>query len=170
MQALLVIDVQQGLFDFAPLNGEAVVARIADLIAKARAAGLPVFYVQHDGGPGDELDPAAPGYAFRPEIVPQPGDVVTVKHHCNAFRDTGLDDTLKAAGITDVVISGLQTDYCIDTAVRAAYDRGYRVIVARDAHTTCDSALLPAATIIAHTENLWNNRFAKLQTVAEITF
>ena len=68
MKALLVIDVQQAMFaTAAPGDGEAVVGRIRDLIARARAADVPVFYVQHDGGPGNEFDRNGPGFAFRRE-------------------------------------------------------------------------------------------------------
>ena len=49
-KALVVIDVQKGMFgspNFQPHDGEVVVDRIAGLIAKARDAGTPVFFVQH---------------------------------------------------------------------------------------------------------------------------
>jgi len=156
MLALMVIDVQQGMFGAtAPYRGEAVVAAIADLIARARAAGVPVFYVQHDGGPGDEVDK---------------GEPVTVKRRSSAFYQTDLDDKLKAAGIDDLVLCGLQTEYCVDATVRSAFERGYRVTIAADAHTTFDSELLPAPTIIAHTQHIWNGRFARLKAAAEIGF
>jgi nicotinamidase-related amidase len=171
MLALMVIDVQQGLFDSEqPREGEAVVQRIAGLIARARAAKVPIFYVQHDGGSGDELDRNGPGFAFRSEVTPRPGDSITVKHHSSAFRDTNLDDKLKAAGIKELVICGMQTEYCVDTTVRAATERGYRVTVACDAHTTFDSAILPAETIIAHTHHIWNGRFARLHLADDIRF
>jgi nicotinamidase-related amidase len=171
MLALVVIDVQQGLFaSEQPHDGEAVVQRIAGLIARARAAGAPVLFVQHDGGAGDELDRNGEGFAFRRELAPHAGDSVTVKRHCNSFQDTDLDDKLKSAGITDLVICGMQTEYCVDTTVRAAADRGYRLTVACDAHTTFDSGILPAATIIAHTQHIWSGRFAKLKLAGDIRF
>jgi len=171
MLALMVIDVQQGMFGAtAPYRGEAVVAAIADLIARARAAGVPVFYVQHDGGPGDEVDKDGPGFAFHPAVAPQAGEPVTVKRRSSAFYQTDLDDKLKAAGIDDLVLCGLQTEYCVDATVRSAFERGYRVTIAADAHTTFDSELLPAPTIIAHTQHIWNGRFARLKAAAEIGF
>ena len=171
MLALMVIDVQQGMFGAAePWHGEAVVAHIADLVARARAAHVPVFYVQHDGGPGDELDKDGPGFAFHPAIAPQAGDPVTVKRRSSGFYQTDLDDKLKAAGIDELVICGMQTEYCVDATVRSAFDRGYRLTIAADAHTTFDSELLPAATIIAHTQHIWNGRFARLKPAVEIEF
>jgi nicotinamidase-related amidase len=171
MRALMVIDVQQGLFETEqPHDSEAVVGRIAGLIARARAAKAPLFFVQHDGGPGDELDRNGPGFAFRSEVAPQPGDSVIVKRRCNAFQDTDLDDRLKALGIDEIVVCGMQTEFCVDTTVRAAFERGYHMLVACDAHTTFDSSLLPADMIIAHTHHIWNGRFAKLKKADEIRF
>jgi len=59
--ALLVIDAQVGLLDMAHHRDD-VVARIADLIAKARAAGAPIIYVQPDSDEaGDLLEIGSPG-------------------------------------------------------------------------------------------------------------
>lgn len=171
MLALMVIDVQQAMFgNEQPRDGEGVVQRIAGLIARARAAKVPIFYVQHDGGPGDEFDREGPGFAFCSQIAPLPGDSITVKHHCSSFRDTGLNDKLKASHIGELVICGMQTEFCVDTAVRAAYELGYRVTVVCDAHTTFDNDLLPAETIIAHTQHIWNGRFAKLKLASDVRF
>jgi nicotinamidase-related amidase len=171
MLGLLVIDVQQAMFGAAePYDGRAVVARIAALIARARAANVPVFYVQHDGGTGDAFDKNGAGFALLPEIAPEPGDSVTVKKRCSAFYDTALDASLRAAGVDSLVVCGMQTEYCVDTTVRSAFERGYRVTVACDAHTTFDSALLPATTIIAHTQHLWNGRFARLKLAQDVAF
>jgi nicotinamidase-related amidase len=125
--ALLVIDVQQGMFafpDYPPLDGEQVVERIAGLIARARAGDTPVYFVQHDGGPQDEFHPGKPGFPFHAKVAPGEDEDVTVKNRCNSFQGTDLDRKLKAAGTQHVVICGMQTEYCVDTAVRA-HDDGY---------------------------------------------
>ena len=171
MLGLLVIDVQQAMFGAdEPLGGRAVVARIKDLIARARAHGVPVFYVQHDGGSGDEFDRNGPGFAFLPDIAPLPGDSITVKKRASAFYETGLDDKLRAVGVDHLVVCGMQTEYCVDTTIRSAFEHGYRVTAVADAHTTFNSQLLPAATIIAHTHHLWNGRFARLKRSEEVNF
>jgi nicotinamidase-related amidase len=57
-RALVIIDHQKAMFaypDNKPFDGEAVTDRIAELLARARAANAPIFYVQHDGGPDDEF-------------------------------------------------------------------------------------------------------------------
>ena len=54
--AVLVIDVQRGLFCTkpAPFEAEAVVARINAVMERARQAGAPVIFIQHDGEVGGE--------------------------------------------------------------------------------------------------------------------
>ncbi|HEX4301956.1 MAG TPA: isochorismatase family protein, partial [Rhizomicrobium sp.] len=93
-KALVVIDVQKIMFmvpDFQPHDGDAVVDRIADLISKARAAGAPVFFVQHHDLESEHMKPGAPGFAFVDKLAPQPADDVTVKHKSSAFHGTDLD-------------------------------------------------------------------------------
>jgi len=173
MDALVVIDVQQGMFlvpNAKPYEGEAVVARIRSLLDRAREGGTPVFFVQHDGGPGDILDSAGPGFPFRPELTPQQGERVIVKRHCNAFQATDFEAALRTAGIDHLIVCGMQSDYCVDTATRAAVERGFRVTLVRDGHTTFDSAVLKAPNIVAHHNETLGGSFAKLVLAAEVAF
>ena len=149
--ALLVVDVQQGMFmpPTPAFEGEAVVARITGLLARARARELPVFHVQHDGGPGDLLGKPGIGWEIRPEVAPRTDEPVIGKSRCCAFPGTALDAHLKLLGITRIVVAGMQTEYCIDTNCRAAADLGYKVVLAKDGHTTFDTPVLSAAQIIA---------------------
>ena len=171
--ALLVIDVQQGIFAFpdsAPHDGELVVERIACLIARARAGNTPVYFVQHDGGPGDGLHPGKPGFPFHSKVAPTDDDDVTVETRCNSFQGTDLDGKLKAAGTQHVVICGMQTEYCVDTAVRAAFERGYKVTLVGDAHTTMDTRVLHARDIIAHHNTTLAGSFAEVRRTEEVNF
>ncbi len=174
MEALLVIDVQCGMFAnpaFPPHEGEAVVSRIAGLLRTARAVGTPVVFVQHDGGVGDPLDRNSPGFAFRPEIAPLPGKPVVVKHFCSAFQETELAGLLAARGIDALTLCGMQTEFCVDTTVRTAFGHGLKVILVSDAHTSMDSATISAGTIIAHhNATLRDGGFTTLRKAKEIRF
>lgn len=173
-KALIVIDVQKGMFsmpELAPHDGERVVDRIAALVARARAAGAPVFFVQHDGGSDDPLfRPDGPGFPFHDKLEPSPGDSVTVKTGSSAFTGTDLDAKLKLAGVDHLVIAGMQSEYCVDSAVRGAVDRGYRVILASDAHSTFDSKVASAEQIIAIQNDTLSGSFAQVLPAAEIAF
>jgi len=152
-KALLVIDVQEGMEpERGAHDGAGVVARIASLLARARERGTRVIYIQHDGSaePGHPLAKGAPGHAIHHAIAPEAGETVIGKRQCSSFFETELDSVLKSGGIDHLVVCGMQTEYCVDTAVRSARERGYRVTLVSDAHTTGDTQVLKAGEIVAH--------------------
>ncbi len=171
-QALLIIDVQKGMFDYAtPYQGPDLVDTLAQTLSRARAGNVPVFFVQHDGGEGSPLASDGKGFAFVDELTPRAGEDVTLKRQCSAFHDTDLGDKLRAAGIEEVVIGGMQTEFCVDTAVRGAFERGFAVSLIADGHTTFDTPALPAAQIIAHhNHTLASGHFADVRDASEIIF
>ncbi len=171
--ALVVIDVQRGMFGFPgfpPHDGEGVVDRIAMLIARARESGAPVFFVQHDGGPDSPLHPDKPGFPFHETLTPQPGDGVTVKQRSSAFHGTDFDAKLKRAGVDHLVITGMQSEYCVDSAIRGAYERGYKVTLVSDAHSTFDSKVAKAVDIIAIQNDTMADSFATLRKTVDVIF
>ena len=170
--ALVIIDMQQGMFmdTVAPYRGEEVLERCADLLARARAARIPIFHVQHDGGAGDILAKGSPGFPHHPDVAPKAGEPVVVKQNISAFHSTDFHDRLKKAGIDRLVIAGMQTEMCVDTACRAAKALGYEVVLAADAHTTFDNRVLPAERIVAHHNNALDGAFARLLNAADIGF
>jgi nicotinamidase-related amidase len=158
--ALVVIDVQAGLFDGKPpaFEGEAVITRINEATAKARAAGAPVFLIQQDGDPGsDYLVPFSDGWKLHPRLVIRPGDVVIRKTTCDSFYRTSLESELRARGVTTLVLMGYATDFCVDTTLRNAVSKEYGIIVVADAHTTSDSPVLKADQIRQHHNWAWAN-------------
>jgi len=170
--ALVVIDVQNGMFDSdpPPYRGGEILQRIAGLLERARASGIPIFHVQHDGGPGDVLGKGSPGFAHHPAVTPQAGEPVIEKRRVSAFHDTDFDARLKRAGVDRLIIAGLQTEYCIDTACRAAVALGYKVALVSDAHSTFDSTELPAERIIAHHNNTLSGGFVDLIASGTVRF
>jgi nicotinamidase-related amidase len=171
MNALVIIDVQMAMFTepgYAVHDGESTVARIANLLKRARENDVPVFFVQHDGGKGDPFEQGTPGFAFRPELTARDGESVTVKRHCNAFQNTDFDQKLKRADIDHLIVCGMQTEYCVDTAVRAAVERGYKVTLVSDGHTTFGTKALSGEMIIAHHNATLGGSFATLKSAEEI--
>jgi nicotinamidase-related amidase len=171
--ALVVIDVQKGMWEnpaYPPYDGEAVVDRIAGLIAKARGAEVPVVYVQHHGTGDHPFQPGRPGFPFHDKIAPQPGDDVTVKHHGSAFHGTDFDAKLKRAGIDHLVVTGMQSEYCVDAAIRGAVERGYKVTLVGDSHSTGDTKVAKAKTIIDIQNDTLNGSYATVLPAAEIVF
>jgi len=173
-KALVIIDVQKGMWsnpDWPPFDGDGVVARIAGLIAKARAAGAPIMYVQHHGAdePNHPFKPGLPGYPFHDAIAPGPDDDVTVKTRSSAFHHTDFDAKLKARGIDHLVITGMQSEFCVNSAIRGAYERDYKITLVSDAHSTGDTRVAKAKDIVA-LQNMISMDFGAVKPAAEITF
>jgi nicotinamidase-related amidase len=170
--ALLVIDVQMFGFgqDSSVYAGESLLAKVSDLIARARAVGVPVVYVQHCGAAGEIGEPGAPAWEIHPAIAPAGGESVVQKRHPDAFQETTLQAKLESRSIKHLVVAGMQTEYCVDTTCRRAYSLGYDVVLAKDAHSTWDTEHLAAPQIIAHHNATLGGWFVTLKAARDITF
>jgi nicotinamidase-related amidase len=149
--ALLIIDVQRGLFETEPKphEADAVVERINALAARARAAGRPVVYVQHET-PGGYLAHGNAGWELDRGLRPAQGDRFVRKTTPDAFLRTPLHELLQELGVDHVVVCGYACEFCVDTSVRRAAALGYAVTLAADAHTTHDKEHSPAEAIRRH--------------------
>ena len=134
--ALLVIDVQRALFDPPPFEADAVLVRINALAARARGAGVPVVFVQHE----DEADLAhgAPGWELEPNLAVLHADLRVRKRTPDSFHRTDLQDLLADRDVRHLLVCGYASEFCIDTTVRSAAAKGYAITLAADAHTTHD--------------------------------
>ena len=162
--AVLVIDVQKGLFcaNPAPFEAEQVVARINAVTAKAREAGAPVVFIQHDGEPGDEdVAPFTEGWKLHPDLDVRPGDVVIRKTTCDAFYGTTLEAELRSRSIQTVLLMGYATDFCVDATLRSAASKDFSIVVIADAHTTSDNPVLKADEVRQHHNWAWANAITK---------
>lgn len=159
--ALMVVDVQvdfgskQGIYGRAGLDlsrVDAAVDRMIELQEAAHRAGVFTVFVRLETGPDTDSLPAGErrvrtGTAFggRPcaaglpgadyyRVAPRPGDAQVVKHRYSSFTNTNMDFVLKARpGLDTLVICGLTTECCVDTAVRDAFVRDYHIFVPLDA-------------------------------------
>ena len=173
-KALVVIDVQKGMWanpEYPPYDDQGVLERIANLIAKARAVGAPVMYVQHHNldEPAHPFKPGLPGFPFHERIAPRPGDDVTVKHKSSAFHATDLDAKLKARGIDHLVITGMQSEFCVNSAIRGAFERDYKITLVSDAHSTGDTPIARAKDIVA-LQNQITHDFGEVVPAAQVSF
>ena len=166
--ALLVVDVQNGVMAGAH-DRDGVVARIGDLVARARAEDVAVVWVQHSS---DELVPDTEPWRHVPELVPGDGEPVVHKRYGDSFEDTDLEAVLEERGVGRLVVAGAQTDACIRSTLHGAFVRGYDVTLVTDAHTTEDLTAYgapPPADVIAHTNLYWGFQDApgrRAETVA----
>jgi nicotinamidase-related amidase len=149
--ALLIIDVQQGLFQKShPIYGSGqLLDNLLALVDKAHAAAVPVFYIQHDG-PND-LVHGSEGWRLHPRLHPTPEDYHLFKQKSNSFEDTDLDERLRSMGIDTLVIAGLVTHGCVKNGCLGAKKLGYNVTLVEDTHSNFSAK---AAVIIRE----WNEK------------
>ena len=130
--ALLVIDVQNNVVEGA-FNLESVLMNINVAIDKARAAGVPVIWVQHSD---EEMPIDTDGWQIVPQLSPSPDEVRVRKTYRSSFEATNLEEVLAGLNVGHVVITGMQTNNCVRHTTHSAQERGYDVTILGDAHTT----------------------------------
>ena len=149
--ALIVIDVQRGLFDPEPRpwEADAVVGRIHDLADRARSAGVPVVWVQHET-PGGALAFGSEGWLLERGLEVHAGDLKVRKTTPDAFLRTDLEAILSRHEVGRLVVCGYATEFCVDTTTRRAAALGYDVALVADAHTTHGKDHATAEQIRSH--------------------
>jgi nicotinamidase-related amidase len=149
--ALLVMDYQVDTltkFMTAAQSADAI-ARVPDLIAMARDAGMMLTHVVVAFRPGHpEVSPrnrvfsavkangmlvaGSEGAAIHPAAAAREGEPVVVKHRISPFVGTDLETLLRAKGIDTLVLAGVHTSGVVLSTVRHAGDLDYRLVVVRD--------------------------------------
>lgn len=173
--AVLVVDVQRsfgapehlasfGLDEAALAGVAAAVERAATLVDHARAAGVPVVWVElesapdavwhasswlHTGDPEAQIPdaPCITGTAGAEwyRVCPAPGEARVVKRGYSGFVGTGLETLLREAGVTWVTVAGLTTECCVAATAFDAVQRDWPVVIATDATAAYDPRLHDAA-------------------------
>lgn len=172
--AVLVIDMQRDFIEpggFGEGLGNAVgqlapvIPRVAELLATARRAGLPVVHTREAhrpdlsdcppakrerGSPGMRIgDPGPmgrilvdgePGADFVAGLGPEAGEHSVVKPGKGAFHATDLQAWLTAQGVSHLLVAGVTTEVCVQTTLREANDRGYACLLLED----CTESYFPA--------------------------
>jgi nicotinamidase-related amidase len=157
--ALVVVDLQNAIVDGEEqaYQPEKLLETVAGLLADARAAHVPVIFIQHCHARYEPLMEGNPGWQIHPAISPLPGERIIQKRAADSFAGTPLRSELDALGITDFVLVGMQTEVCVDTTARRAISLGYDVTLVADGHSTYDTDILTAEQIIAHTNAVLAN-------------
>ena len=132
--ALLVIDVQRGLFNKStPIYKEKELLKNINMLVERARADVPVVYVQHSAE--KQLVKGTPDWQLHSQLHPLPEDGAVHKLHGNAFEDTPLEEMLQAQNISTVVVTGMVTHGCVKATCLGARSLGYRVILVKDAHS-----------------------------------
>jgi nicotinamidase-related amidase len=170
-KALLIIDVQNLMFQEGDVvfKGDILLQNLNHLISQACFNDTPIYYIQHNSLVGEPLENGSDGWEIHPEITPKNEDIIIQKTTPDSFYNTTLDSELKRQGVEHLILTGIQTEVCVDTTCRRAFSMGYKVTLASDAHSTWDTDEITALQIINH-HNRVLRWFADVCPSGEIKF
>jgi len=125
VEALLVIDVQNGIVNFGDFQEELSI--IENVIKDFKENGKPVIFIRHlddvedsplyRGSAGSELHSSLKEYA----------EYVIEKKTPSSFFNTNLSETLEQLGVKHLFITGFNTEFCCMFTAIVAFDRGFNV-------------------------------------------
>ena len=155
--ALLVIDIQKGLFNKStPIyKADQFLRNVNLLIKKARENDMPIVYIQHSNPKG--LVYGSNDWRLHPDLHPSKNDDLIHKLQGNAFEGTPLHQLLQSKNVNQLVICGLVTHGCVKSTTIGALDLGYKVILVEDGHSSYSK---DAADLITK----WNNKLSDMGT------
>ena len=159
--ALLVIDMQNGFVHPESSMGkspsgtsaqQAIVPAITKLAAYCREKGIPVLWSQQEHFPEDktrarkQIRPHSARQGFlpclrgtwetgffegiRPAIAAH--DHIVPKHRASVFYNTNLETKLRMLGTKYLIITGCNTEFCVESTVRDAYARDFELVIVKD--------------------------------------
>ncbi len=154
--ALIVYDMQVGILRQLK-DGEAVVAKVVQVLRAAREAGIRVFFTRHLSlpkelmgafqirmamawqrvGSVDQIRPwflrDSPAFQLVPEVAPLASEAVFDKIAMSAFEGTPLDVALRDCGVSTFLVAGVAMEIGVEPTVRHGADLAYIPIVVTDA-------------------------------------
>jgi biuret amidohydrolase len=163
--ALVVYDMQVGILSQLK-NADAIIAKVSQVLAAARAAGVRVFFMRHMSLPRELMgtfayrmamawqrldDPNevkpwflrdSPGFAITPELAPRDSEAIFDKLTMSALEGTPLAIALRDCGITAMALVGVAMEIGIEPTARHAADLGIIPVIVTDA---CGSGHAEAA-------------------------
>jgi nicotinamidase-related amidase len=165
--ALLIFDIVHPICTRQPNCTGKMVPAISALLARARQAGVTVAFGTR-----------APAMSkWLPEVLPAPGDIKIESQAQDRFYNTDLDKTLKAKGITTLILAGWKVSGSVTYTSVGATLRGYTVVVPVDASldaTDYEIAIGLYQILHQHSENAANealkNRASTLSRTDLIAF
>ncbi len=133
---LVMVDLQntytRGVMELE--NVQPAIDQAAELLDRARSAGIPIVHVMHDGGEGSPYDIRAEIGQIVDRVSLRDGEAVIVKNFPNSFTGTDLNDRL-ASG-SNLILAGFMTHMCINSTARGAFSLGHNPAVVAAATAT----------------------------------
>jgi nicotinamidase-related amidase len=135
--ALILIDCQN-TYTRGPMElvgVQAALDQAAELLDRARSAGIPIVHIQHDDGEGSLYDVRGESGAIVERVAPREGEQVVIKNYPNSFVGTDLHERL-TGGPQNLLLAGFMTHMCVNSTARGAFNLGYAPTVVASATAT----------------------------------
>lgn len=163
---LLVVDTQKLITNDELYMFNRFVENVSELIKAARENSVEVIFVRHDDGKGNALSKGTDGFEIYDGFKPSDGEKIFDKTVNSPFRQTGLLEYLRSIGEKEIIVVGLQTDYCIDATIKCGFEHGFKMIVPEYCNTTFDNDFISAEKSYKYyNEFIWKNRYAECVSV-----
>ena len=163
---LIVIDVQKGITDERLYDFDGFIRNVTNIIDAARKNNVEVIYVQHDDGPGTGFSFGDKDFEIADQVAPKENEKIFIKTINSCFGNNDLANYLRESKEKDLMIVGLQTNFCVDASVKSAFERGYKVIVPKGTNSTFDNDYMDRETTYKYyNDMMWPERFASCISV-----
>lgn len=163
---LLVVDTQKLITNDKLYMFDRFERNVKELIKTARENCVEVIFVRHDDGGGRELTKGTDGYEIYNGFKPLRGEKIFDKTDNSAFYKTGLLEYLRSVSEKEIMVVGLQTDYCIDATIKCGFEHGFKMIVPEYCNSTFDNEFMTAEQSCKYyNEFIWNKRYADCVSV-----
>lgn len=175
--ALILIDIQNDYFDggLMALDGmDAAACNAARLLESTRVRQEPRFHIRHiaSSDKAPFFRPGTTGSEIHETVRPARCEMVIEKTRPNSFVGTGLEATLREAGINHVTLCGAMSQMCVDATARAAVDMGFSITVVADAcaaaRVSFDGVSVPSEHVHAAIMGPLAASYGKVVTTADI--
>ena len=165
---LLVVDTQKLITNNKLYEFNKFVSNVKEIINAARHSNIEVIFIRHDDGPNNELTKGVDGYEIFEEFQPVAEEKIFDKNVNSPFKESGLLEYLLSKNETDLIVVGLQTEYCIDATIKCGFEHGFNIIVPSYANTTVDNEFMTAKqTYEYYNQFMWNKRYAECLSLDE---
>ena len=135
-QCLLVIDMQNGVFALKRpvFQKEKLIKNIEKTIQLASKRGIQVIFSLHEND--TFLKKGTNEYQLVAPLVAGESDWAIKKRRPNILDGSHVEEKLRKVGATSLIVAGLVSNGCVKAACLSAHQKGFKVTLIRDAHTT----------------------------------
>ena len=132
MEALIIIDVQNGLVNKNLYNKETFIQNINKAIIENNKINNLIIFVQHNS---ETLKNGTKNWEIYSELIQNKNSIIIQKKHGDAFKNTNLKNVLIENNINEIIICGLVSHGCVFHTCKSGIENGFKVNIIKNGHT-----------------------------------